>query len=211
MGIVTRIMQQYPDIEQSFIEGLVRRGYTENEIRDMLDALEENANNAGYPLGDPRRTRSINVALAAIIRRFNDRLNNEPYVTLLDIGYIQSEIRNILFTNLMPMTQLLFRTAAAHASGGYDRLYLLGYTDVEIRSFIRTGFTVSQLRALADRIKDAERNGVDAQGLTVEQINDMLFKERPINGGTIKCQKIPLLFFPPHTFRAMNTIAGCIS
>jgi hypothetical protein len=51
----------------------------------------------------------------------------------------------------------------------------------DIRSLIRAGFTVSQLRALADRVDDAQRTGADAQGLTLQKINDMLFKKRSIN------------------------------
>jgi hypothetical protein len=154
MGIVTRIMQQFPGIDQSLIEGLVRLGYTEDEIKDILNALELNASTAGYRLIDAGWIPYINRALAALLQRFKDVLNNEQYETLLNAGYTQSEIRNILFTNLMPTTQFLIRTAAVHASGEYDRLHQLGYTDVEVRSLICAGFTVSQLRALADRVND---------------------------------------------------------
>ena len=103
------------------------------------------------------------------------------YDDLLDAGYTQSEIRSMLFTNLLPATQFLIRTVAVHASGEYNRLHQLGYPDVEVRSLVRSGFTVSQLRVLADRINDAERKGIEAQGLTFEQINDILFKDRSIN------------------------------
>jgi hypothetical protein len=182
MGIITRITQQFPDIEQSLIEGLVRLGYTEKEIVDILNALELNASTAGYRQTDAGWILHINRALTAILQRFKDVLNNKRYDALFSAGYTGSEIRNVLFTNLMPTTQLLIRTEAAHASGEYGRLHQLGYTDAEIRSLVRAGFTVSRLRVLADRVNDAERNGIDAQGLTVEQINDMLFKSRPING-----------------------------
>lgn len=180
--VVTRIIQQFPDIDQLLVEELVKLEYTEDEIKDILDALGKNANNAGHTPDNPQRNRSINAALAALIQRCKDALNNGPYDALLNAGYTQNEIRNIFFTNLMPTTQLLVRTADAYVSGEYDRLHRLGYTDAEIRSLIYASFTVSQLRALADRLNDAERNGVDAQGLTVEQINDMLFKDRPIDG-----------------------------
>src|SRR5579859_260665 len=151
MGIVTRIMQQFPGVDQSLIEGLVRLGYTENEIKDILNALELNASTAGYGLTDAGWIPYINRALAAILRRFKSALNNGQYDALLNAGYTQSEIRNMLFTNLMPTTQFLIRIEAAQTSGEYGRLQQLGYTDVEIRSLICAGFTVSQLRALADR------------------------------------------------------------
>ena len=174
-------MQQYPDIDRTLIAEHVSLGYTESEIKDILDALEENANNAGYRPGDPRRTRSMNMALAALLLRFKDALNNGQYKALFNADYTQSEIRTILFTNLLPTMQLLTRTASAHASGEYQRLHQIGYTDVEIRSLICAGFTVSQLRALADRVNDAQRNGVDSQGLTVWHIDDILFKKRSLN------------------------------
>jgi hypothetical protein len=175
-------MQQFPDIDRSLIEEHSRLGYTEDEIKDILDALGENANNAGYKPSDPRRTRSINAALTAIVQRFEDALDTGQYHALLSANYTQSEIRTILFTNLLPTTQLLARTASIHSSGEYKRLHQIGSTDVEIRSLIRAGFTVSQLRALADRMDTAQRNGVDSQGLTLQQINDMLFKKRSLNG-----------------------------
>jgi hypothetical protein len=175
-------MQQYPGIDRRLIEEHVGLGYTESEIKDILDALEENANNVGYRPGDPRRARSMNVALAALLQRFRDVFNNGQYDALLNADYTQSEIRTILFTNLLPTMQLLTRTASAHTSGEYQRLHQIGYTDVEIRSLICAGFTVSQLRALADRVNDAQRNGVDSQGLTVQHIDDMLFKKRSLNG-----------------------------
>jgi hypothetical protein len=175
-------MQQFSGIDRTLIKEHIRLGYTEGEIEAILDALRENANNAGYRLGDLRQTRSINRGLAALLQRFEDALNEGQYDALLNAGYAQSEIRNILFTNLLPITQLLVRTASAHASGEYERLYQLGSTGMEIRSLIRAGFTVSQLRALAERMNDAQRNGVDSQNLTIQQIEDMLFKKRPIHG-----------------------------
>jgi len=181
MGIVTRIIQQFPGIDRLLIEELVRLGYTEDEIKDILNALGLNASTAGYRPADVGWIPYINRALTAILQRFTHVLNNEQYDPLLNAGYTQNEIRNMLFANLLPATQFLIRIGDAYASNEYDRLHRLGYTDVEIRSLIRAGFTVSQLRLLADRVNDAERNGTDAQGLTVEQINDLLFKDRPIN------------------------------
>src|SRR5579859_2524021 len=177
-----RIMQPFPSIDRPLIEGLVRLGYSEDEMKDILKALELNASNTGIEPDDPGWTLWIMRALAAILRRFKDTLNNEQYVTLLNAGYIVSEIRDIHFTNILRVMQLLARTEAVHDSGEYKRLHRLGYTDIEIRSFIRAGFTVSQLRTLADRVNDAQRNGVDAQGLAVQQINDLLFKDISING-----------------------------
>ena len=175
-------MQQFPGIDLSLIEEHIRLGYTEDEIKDILDALEQNANNAGYREGDPRRTRLINAQLAALLQRFRDALSKGQYAALLNASYTESEIRNILFTNLLPTTQLLARTADAKSSGEYERLHQLGSPDVEIRSLIRAGFTVSQLRALANRINGAQRNGVDSQGLTFQQLDDLLFKKRSMNG-----------------------------
>ncbi len=174
-------MQQFPGIDRTLIKEHIRLGYTKSEIEDILAALEENANNAGYQPGDPRQTRSINAQLGALLQRFRDVLNNGQYAALLNAGYTQSEIRNVLFTNLLPTTQFLVRTASAYASSEYERLHQLGSTDVEIRSLIRAGFTVSQLRALADRMNDAQRNGIDSQGLTIQQIDDLLFKRRSLN------------------------------
>ncbi len=174
-------MQQFPGIDRTLIEEHAKLGYTKGEMKDILDALGENANNAGYRPSDPRRTRSIDAMLAAIIQRFKDALNDGQYNALLNAGYTQSEMRNILFINLLPTTRLLVRTASAHTSGEYARLYRLGHTDVEIRSLVRAGFTVSQLRALGHRVNDAQRNGVDSQGLTVQQIHDLLFKKRSMN------------------------------
>jgi hypothetical protein len=181
-GIVTRIIEQFPGIDRSPIAGLVRLGYSESDMKDILKALELNASTVNIEPDDPKWITWINRALVAILRRFKDALNNGQYDTLLNAGYIPSEIRNTLFTNLMPITQLLARTAEAHASREYERLRRLGYTDTEIRSFIRASFTVSQLRLLADRTYDAQRNGVDAQGLTAQWINDLLFKDISING-----------------------------
>src|SRR5262249_2136351 len=131
--------------------------------------------------GDLRQTRSISAQLAALLQRFEDALNKGQYNALLNAGYTENEIRNVLFTNLLPTTQLLDRTESAYASGEYERLRQLGSLNVEIRSLIRAGFNVSQLRAVADRVNAAQRNGVDSQGLTIQQINDMLFKKRSMN------------------------------
>lgn len=174
-------MQQYPDIDRTLIGEHIRMGYTQGEIGDILDALGENANNAGYGPGDPRRTRSMNVALTATLQRFEDALDTGQYDALLNAGYTHSEIRTSLFTNLLPTQQLLSRTTFAHTSSEYKRLHQLGYTDAQMRSMVRAGFTVSQLRAIADRVNDAQRNGIDSQGLTVQQIDDMLFKKRSMN------------------------------
>src|SRR5690348_16276138 len=138
-------MQQNPGIDRSLIKEHISLGYTGDEIKDILDALEANANNAGYREGDPRRTRSISTELTALLQRFRDALSNGQYNALLNAGYTESEVRNILFTNLLPTTQLLDRTESAHNSGEYGRLRQLGSLDVEIRSLIRAGFNVSQL------------------------------------------------------------------
>jgi hypothetical protein len=174
-------MQQYPDIDHSLIEEHIRLGYTEDEIKDILRALELNASTAGIRQKDPNRILRINMALAAIRQRFKEALRNDQYEALLNVGYTANEIRDIFFTNLLPTAQLLARTADAYASGEYERLQRLGHTDTGVRSLIRAGFTVSQLRAIADRINDAQRGGVDLQGLTREQIDDMLFKKRSMN------------------------------
>ena len=202
-GIVTRIMQQFPGIDRSLIEGLVRLGYSEDEIKAILRALELNASTADIRRQDPKRIPWINRALTAIMQRFKDALNNGQYNALLSANYTPTEIRYILFTNLLPTTQLLVRTESAHDSGEYHRLHQLGYTDVEIRSLIRAGFTVSQLRALANRVNDAQRNGVDAQGLTIQKINDMLFKKRSMNGGM---RKSVILYAPGYEKAATASI-----
>lgn len=88
-GGVERSMQQYPGIERALIEEHIRLGYTEGEIKDILDALGENANNAGYRASDPRRTRSMNEALATLIQRFRDTLNSRQlgqYVKIMTNG-----------------------------------------------------------------------------------------------------------------------------
>lgn len=175
-------MQQFPDRDQSLIEELIWLSYTEQEIKTILNVLRLNANNAGFGTGNPKRTRFINAALNALIQRFTDALDSGQCDALLEVGYIPEEIRESVFTNLLPMTQLLTKTKQAQASGECERLDQLGYTDIQIRSFIRAGFIITQLKALADRVNDAQINGRDAQGLTVEQINDMLFKDRSING-----------------------------
>lgn len=174
-------MQQYPDIDHTLIEELVRLGYIQDEIETILDALGKNANNAGFGSRDPRRTRFTNAALTALIQRFQDTLNNGQYKALLNVGYTPGEIGDILFTNLLPTAQLLTRTTDAYDSHECKRLCQLGYTDIEIRSLIRAGFTVSQLRAVANRVRDAQRNRRDSQGLTIEQIDDLLFKKRSMN------------------------------
>jgi len=144
-------MQQLLGIDRSLIKEHIRLGYTQGEIKDILDALEENINIAGYGPGDPRQPRSVNRVLAALLQRFKDAVNKGQYDALLNAGYTEGEVRNALFTNLLPTTQLLDRTASARDSGEYKRLRQLGSTDVEIRSLIRAGFTVSQLRVLARR------------------------------------------------------------
>jgi hypothetical protein len=202
-------MQRFSGIDLSLIKEHIRLGYTEVEIKDILDALEENANNAGYSPSDPRQTQSINRGLAALLQRFKDALNKGQYDALLNAGYTQSEIRSVLFTNLLLTTQLLARTAAAHASGEYERLHQLGSTDVEIRSLIRAGFTVSQLRALANRMNGARRNGIDSQGLTIQQIDDMLFKKRSMNS-VQTLGVVPALLSGIHSKVREGEVARCI-
>jgi hypothetical protein len=202
-------MQQFPGIDRTLIEEHVRLGYTTGEIKDILDAMGENANNAGYRPGDPRRTRSINAALAALLQRFVDALNNGQYDALFNAGYTQNEIRTILFTNLLPTARLLVRTAEAHASGEYYRLHQFGSTDVEIRSLIYAGFTVSQLRALASRVNAAQRNGVDSQGLTLQHIDDMLFKKRSMNS-VRTLGVVPALLSGVHSKVCEGDVARCI-
>jgi hypothetical protein len=175
-------MQPFPDIDRILIEEHLRLGYTEGEMKDILRALRLNANTAGIEPDSPEWVPWINRALVALLQRFKDALNNGQHDALLNASYAQGEIRDILFTNLMPTTRLLARTASVHASGEYERLYQLGYGDGEIRTLIRAGFMVSQLRTLADRVNDAQRNGVDSQWLTSQQIDDMLFKKRLMNG-----------------------------
>src|SRR5579859_7986234 len=109
-------MPQFPGIDRSLIKEHFNLGYTEEEINDILAALAKNANNAGYSPSDPRQPRSINAQLAALLQRFRDALDNGHYDALLDVGYTQSEIRNSLFANLLPTTQLLERTESARAS-----------------------------------------------------------------------------------------------
>jgi hypothetical protein len=174
-------MQQFPGIDPTLIEEHIRLGYTGGEINDILSALRRNASTAGIEPDDPRWLSWINRALAALAQRFQDALNNGQYDAMLHADYTTSEIREILFTNLLPTMQLLARTSEVYASGEYERCYQLGYTDVQVRSLIYAGFTVSQIRALANRMNDAQRNGRDSQGLTVQQIDDLLFKKRSIN------------------------------
>src|SRR5579859_2659530 len=174
-------MQQHPDIDRTLIEELVRLNYTQGEIEDILTAFELNASTAGIEPSDPKWIPWINRALAALRRRFQEAVNTGQYNALLTAGYTMNEIRDIHFANLLPTTQLIVRTNDVRNSGEHQRVHQLGYTDVEIRSLIRAGFTVSQLRALADRMNDAQKRGVDSQGLTFRQLDDMLFKKRSMN------------------------------
>lgn len=174
-------MQQYPDIDRRLVEKHIKLGYTQDEIGAILRALRLNASTANLEPDDPEWVPWINRALAAISRRFQNALHNGQNDALLYAGHISQEIRAIHFTNLLPTKQLLVRTESVYASKEYQRVYPLGYTDVEIRSLIRAGFTVSQIRTVADRMHDAKINGVDSQGLTFEQLDDLLFKKRSMN------------------------------
>src|SRR5262249_4848740 len=112
-------MQEFPDIDRTLIEEHIRLGYSEDEITEMIKAFELNASTAGIEPDDPKWAPRINRALAATLQRFQDAFENGQYHALVNIGYRQSEIHTIFFTNLLPTKQLLTRTVSARKSGEY--------------------------------------------------------------------------------------------
>ncbi len=184
--LLKRLLTDYPEIDQATLEELIREGYTEDELRAIIAALIQNANNRGLHryVNSAQWTQFMDTQLAAITSRYKNAQETGQYLQLLVAGYTDAEIRSLLFTNLISPTDLLARTELIRRSGLYNRLSSKGdLTDTEIRSLLRAGFTESNLEVLLQRIVEAQKYGTDSQGLTNQQIHDLLFREQTIYNG----------------------------
>lgn len=167
--------------DPALIEELYRLGYSKDEIIQILRAIKQNKS---YLSGKPDRyRRAVNFALQALVNRSISEFASGAYRDLRSKGFTDTEIRTIITSNGLSLAEVLTATEKAQSTGLYQNLKNAGLTEEEIHYMLGTmtkddmgnAGLLNRMQAYLTRLQQAQANGHDQQGLTEQQLHDLLF------------------------------------
>ncbi len=169
--------------DPALIEELYRLGYSKDEIIQILRAIKQNKSYLRLPGKLDKYHRSINGALLALINRTMSEQTSSAYRGLLSKGFTETELLTIIASNGLSLAEVLTATEKAQSTGLYQNLKNAGLTEEEIHYMLGTmtkddmgnAGLLNRIQAYLTRLQQAQTNGHDQQGLTEQQLHNLLF------------------------------------
>ncbi|GCE10534.1 hypothetical protein [Tengunoibacter tsumagoiensis] len=176
------LAKKYSNIDAEYIKELFEMGYSKDEVEKIIKALLKNKSSYKGK-GADNYNNALKFGLAALLKHIADGMTSEEYQKLKDENYTDEQIRAILAANDQTLPEVLDATLKAKASGLYQQLQDQGLSESEINSMLGTmtkdeeghSGQLNRLEAVLERLEAADKNGTDQNGMTKQQIHDLLF------------------------------------